>query len=145
MLVEEQIFSLLFQVNSNDITVSSGAVAEIYYKSTVPVACITSSECKLAVELVDFTEEYTSGSPQYCSSTFTDLTKPSLCGLDLNGWFTGQWQKLDVKLPANVANDQEYRAKMKLRVVNSQYDTLWSNYDLPEVTVSFSFKKIQWE
>jgi hypothetical protein len=58
---------------------------------------------------VDFNEQFTSGSPKYCNESITALTKPSLCGLELNGWNTPwTWQSLTINLPENTAQDQEY-------------------------------------
>jgi hypothetical protein len=54
-----------------------------------------------------------SGSPKYCNESITALTKPSLCGLELNGWNTPwTWQSLTINLPENTAQDQEYIAKL---------------------------------
>ena len=72
----------------------------------------------------------------YCNNSITELTKPSLCGLELDGWKRWTWQTLNINLPENSAEDQSYTAKVKLRVTQATDDDLWTNYQLPEITVS---------
>lgn len=134
------IFFFIFCVKvwPKSMSISSGQSAEINVWSTVPVACIDGSShaCDVTIEMVDFNEQFTSGAPAYCNSSITDLTKPSLCGLVLDGWKTPSvWQKLSVSLPANTAQDQEYQAKLLLRVSSASYDSVWTNYVLPEISV----------
>ena len=132
------LFSFL-QIYPRTLSISSGESATIYVWVTVPVACKYDSSypCKLVVEMVDFNEQFTSGSPKYCNESITALTKPSLCGLELNGWNTPwTWQSLTINLPENTAQDQEYIAKLNLRIRTSTEDPIWSNYLLPEISVS---------
>ncbi|XP_076077826.1 uncharacterized protein LOC143048184 isoform X4 [Mytilus galloprovincialis] len=119
-------------------SLSSGESAKIYVWTTVPVACMydSSSACDLTLEMNNFNEEFTSGAPMSCNQSITELTKPSVCGLVLDGWKTSSWQILDIKLPENTAQDQEYTAKLQLRVAFSIYDNFWVNYVLPEITIS---------
>ena len=105
----------------------------------MPIACRyndTSYSCTLKLDLFDFSEQFTSGAPMYCNNSITELTKPSLCGLELDGWKRWTWQTLNINLPENSAEDQSYTAKVKLRVTQATDDDLWTNYQLPEVTVS---------
>ncbi|XP_071133683.1 uncharacterized protein [Mytilus edulis] len=137
--VESDVFFAGMDVWPKSMSISSGQSAEINVWSTVPVACIggSSNACDVTIEMVDFNEQFTSGAPVYCNSSVTDLTKPSLCGLVLDGWKTNtEWQKLSVSLPANSAQDQEYQAKLLLRVSSASYDSLWTNYLLPEISIS---------
>jgi hypothetical protein len=94
------LFSFL-QIYPRTLSISSGESATIYVWVTVPVACTYDSSypCKLVVEMVDFNEQFTSGSPKYCNESITALTKPSLCGLELNGWNTPwTWQSLTIRI-----------------------------------------------
>ncbi|VDI67679.1 Hypothetical predicted protein [Mytilus galloprovincialis] len=137
--VESDVFFAGMDVWPKSMSISSGQSAEINVWSTVPVACIggSSNACDVTIEMVDFNEQFTSGAPVYCNSSVTDLTKPSLCGLVLDGWKTNtEWQKLSVSLPANSAQDQEYQAKLLLRVSSASYDSVWTNYLLPEISIS---------
>ncbi|CAC5372516.1 unnamed protein product [Mytilus coruscus] len=137
--VESDIFFAGMDVWPKSLSISSGQSAEINVWSTVPVACIDGSShaCDVTIEMVDFNEQFTSGAPAYCNSSITDLTKPSLCGLVLDGWKTPSvWQKLSVSLPANTAQDQEYQAKLLLRVSSASYDSVWTNYLLPEISIN---------
>lgn len=128
-----------FQVWPKHMSLSSGESAKIYVWTTVPVACMydSSSACDLTLEMNNFNEEFTSGAPMSCNQSITELTKPSVCGLVLDGWKTSSWQILDIKLPENTAQDQEYTAKLQLRVAFSIYDNFWVNYVLPEITVRY--------
>jgi hypothetical protein len=72
------------------------------------------------------------------------LTKPSLCGLELDGWKRWTWQTLNINLPENSAEDQSYIAKVKLRVTQATDDDLWTNYQLPEITVSTMHFNTKW-
>lgn len=121
------------------IDVSSGDSVNVYVWNTVPVACKyndTNYECKITLDLFDFNEQFTSGSPMYCNGSVTQMTKPSMCGLELDAWRQWSWQKLTVNLPENTASDQEYQARVKLRVVNADDDDIWANYQLREIIVS---------
>ncbi|VDI28062.1 Hypothetical predicted protein [Mytilus galloprovincialis] len=120
------------------LSISSGESATVYVWTTVPIACRyndTTYSCKVKLDLFDFNEQFTAGAPMYCNNSVTEMTKPSMCGLELDGWQQWAWQTLDVNLPENTAADQEYQAKIKLRVLEADDDPIWSNYQLPEVTV----------
>ncbi|VDI75280.1 Hypothetical predicted protein [Mytilus galloprovincialis] len=122
-----------------EVTISSGESAAIWVWTTVPIACRyndTTYSCKVKLDLFDFNEQFTSGAPMYCNNSVTEMTKPSMCGLELDGWRQWSWQTLDINLPENSASDQEYQAKVKLRVLEADDDPIWSNYQLPEVTVN---------
>ncbi|XP_076077906.1 von Willebrand factor D and EGF domain-containing protein-like [Mytilus galloprovincialis] len=122
----------------NYLSISSGESATLYVWTTVPIACRyndTSYSCKVKLDLFDFNEQFTAGAPMYCNNSVTEMTKPSMCGLELDGWQQWAWQTLDINLPENSASDQEYQAKVKLRVLEADDDPIWSNYQLPEVTV----------
>lgn len=123
------------------VDISSGESVNVWVWNTVPIACRyndTSYDCKITLDLFDFNEQFTSGAPMYCnaSTQTSQMTKPSMCGLELNGWWMWTWQTLTINLPENTAADQEYQAKVKLRVLSADDDNIWSNYQLREITVN---------
>ncbi|VDI35110.1 Hypothetical predicted protein [Mytilus galloprovincialis] len=119
------------------ITISSGDYALVYLYPTVPIACIYNSSypCRLQLELFDFTEQFR-GAPMYCNESILELTKPALCGLELDGWRRWGSTPLNISVPANSAQNQDYTALVKLRSTGLTLDPLWNDYHLPPIQIT---------
>ena len=136
-------FSFLhFKIEPQTLTISSGSFAHIYLQITVPVACAVNESvpCNINLEMFDFLEQFTGGLPHYCNDTnVLGLTKPSLCGLRMDGWRQKDSpHSINITVPGFAFEHQSYVAVLKLRAIGFGGPVnLWQNYHLPEVQVDF--------
>ena len=96
--------------------------------------------CLINLEMFDFLEQFTEGLPNYCNDTnVLGLTRPSLCGLRLDGWRQEDSpNSINITVPGFALEHQSYVAVLKLRSIGiGNPVNLWQNYHLPEIQVDF--------
>lgn len=117
------------------VTVFAGESAKIDIVSTVPVACFTVNnkrhDCHLRFEMHDFKEDGNDA----CNNS--DTTKPSACGLIMDGWNWNRPASMYVTTLRNPKYQTEYTAIVKLRCITGTTDKLWKFLKVPDVKVSW--------
>lgn len=135
----------LLQLEKSSYRIKSGNEVIIKIKSTVPVACYTvhgRKECAISIELFSLKDQVQS-LPADCNESSSDVelhTTASSCGLKFDGYKWNMYHTFTLRTLSDQTKRQSYTCKAKL-ISNSNTDTLWQNYHLPEVSVStYTFK-----
>ncbi|VDI44604.1 Hypothetical predicted protein [Mytilus galloprovincialis] len=133
------------QIEKPSYTLQSGKEVTIRIKSTVPVACVEGhghKTCGINIELFSLKDQF-QGRPANCNDSLPDeeiKMSKSACGLVFDGSNWDEYHSFKLQTLSDQALRKSYKCAAKL-IAKSNIDTLWLNYQLPEVYVS-NLKKL---
>ncbi|VDI45937.1 Hypothetical predicted protein [Mytilus galloprovincialis] len=111
----------------------------IKIKSTVPVACVHfdgRTFCSVYIELFSMQDQFQSR-PANCNDSLSDeeiqMSKSS-CGLVFDGTQWQNYHTFKIQTLSDQALRSSYKCAAKL-IARSHIDSLWNNYQLPEIYV----------
>ena len=84
--------------------------------------------------MFSFQDQFESA-PAHCNESVTERIKPSICGTTIDGTKWNETHEITVDTLADQSSRRSYSCSVKLQA-KSRIDTLWYNYNLPEVMVS---------
>ena len=76
--------------------------------------------------------------PAHCNDSVTERIKPATCGTTMDGTKWNHSHNVTVHTLVDQSSRQSYTCSINLQA-NSRTDTLWYNYNLPEVMVSSQY------
>lgn len=132
----------LLQIEKTTFIEKSGNEVTIKIRSTVPVACAKvhkATLCNIEIELFSLKDHFQSR-PADCNDSISDeeiKMSKSTCSLDFDGTKWQDYHSFKLKTLSDQALRSSYKCSAKL-IAKSGIDTLWHNYQLPEVYVSQS-------
>lgn len=133
----------MIQIEKTSYTVQSGKEVTIRIKSTVPVACVeVHGHMVINIELFSLKGQF-QGRPANCNDSLPDeeiKISKSACGLVFDGSNWDEYHSFKLQTLSDQALRKSYKCAAKL-IAKSNIDTLWLNYQLPEVYVS-NLKKL---
>lgn len=130
----------VMQIERTSFIVKTGREVSIRIKSTVPVACVHifgQNICTVEIELFSLKDQFQSR-PANCNESLSDeeiQMSRSTCGLAFDGTKWQNYHTFNIKTLSDQALRSSYKCAAKL-IARSNIDTLWNNYQLPEIYVS---------
>lgn len=128
------------QIRQTTFRVKSGQKVTIEIISTVPVACVNihgQLSCMIEIELVSLKDLFKSR-PAYCNDSLSNeeinMSK-STCNIAFDGTKWSTYHTFNVETLSDQTLRSSYTCSAKL-IAKSNIDSLWQNYQLPEVYVS---------
>ncbi|OPL21132.1 hypothetical protein AM593_07238, partial [Mytilus galloprovincialis] len=127
-------------------TVKSGSEVTINIKSTVPVACANvqgRTLCEIQIELFSLKDQFQSR-PANCNESLSDeeiKMSKSTCRLVFDGTKWETYHSFKLQTLSDQALRSSYKCSAKL-IAKSSIDSLWQNYQLPEVYIHV-FKEVR--
>ncbi|VDI19176.1 Hypothetical predicted protein [Mytilus galloprovincialis] len=126
-------------IEKTSFIVKSGEEVKINIKSTVPVACLEFpglTRCNIDIELFSLQDQIKSR-PANCNDSLSDdiiENSRSSCGLAFNGTAWDKYQTFTLRTLGDQAVRSSYTCTAKL-IAKSTIDSLWKNFQLPEVSI----------
>ncbi|CAG2246022.1 unnamed protein product [Mytilus edulis] len=127
------------QIENTSFVVKSGEEVKINIKSTVPVACAAYpgfTKCTIDIELFSLKDQIKSR-PANCNDSLSDdiiENSKSSCGLSFDGTKWQEYQTFTLRTLGDQAVRSSYTCTAKL-IAKSNIDSLWKNYQLPDVSI----------
>ncbi|XP_052073138.1 von Willebrand factor D and EGF domain-containing protein-like isoform X3 [Mytilus californianus] len=127
------------KIEKTSFVVKSGEEVKIKIKSTVPVACAEYpgfTRCTIDIELFSLQDQIKSR-PANCNDSLSNKiieNSKSSCGLAFDGTKWQEYQTFTLRTLGDQAVRSSYTCTAKL-IAKSNIDSLWKNYQLPEVSI----------
>lgn len=125
------------EIEKTSFTVKSGKEVTIKIKSLVPVACVNihgHMTCNIEIELFSLKDQFQSR-PANCNESLSDeeiKMSKSTCSIAFDGTKWQNYHTFKLQTLSDQALRSSYTCSAKL-IAKSNIDTLWQNYQLPEV------------